>query len=172
MLRIFELIGQLIKWLSTRAGVRIILCFMLWVLNLSTNNADEGSRCDDLGWTFLQLWWKCSYWPHCHGLIRHTRHIYTRETSMMLLKAPSLKKLLQVFCRKKDIHYAPKLSSVALIGYMSERQYNHSGWTVIIPSLSLYTGTVYTTAAMLVEFLDGYDDSYIALMSLELRHFP
>ena len=37
---------------------------------------------------------------------------------------------------------------------------------------SINPDTVYIPAAMLVEILDSYDDSYVALMPLELRNFP
>ena len=108
-----------ISWRKTRLLLQVWLPLMqqnsFWrmfrAMMILKKQADEGSRCDDWEWAFLQQWWKCSYWSHCHGLLLQTRHIYTWECSMRPLKAPSLKKRVQVFCREKHIHYAPKHSS-------------------------------------------------------------
>ncbi|MBQ7733378.1 MAG: hypothetical protein IJT58_05120 [Synergistaceae bacterium] len=53
--------------------------------------------------------------------------------------------------------------------YMSGRRYNHSGRAVIVPEPSLRVDSVYLPAAMLIELLDDYDDSYISRIPEELK---
>ncbi|MBQ6971858.1 MAG: hypothetical protein IJP86_05825 [Synergistaceae bacterium] len=105
--------------------------------------------------------------------------------SLMPDKSPPLKKLLLRFCTDKNplgraealISYRDGLVKI-LSGktgiprcYMSGRRYNHSGRAVIVPEPSLDVDCVYLPAAMLVEILEGYDDSYVSRIPHSLRDF-
>ena len=101
------------------------------------------------------------------------------------VKRPSLKKLLMRFCTGTNILERAEALTAYRDGlieilsgktgiprcYMSGRRYNHSGRAVIVPEPSLHVDCVYIPAAMLVEILDGYDDSYVSKLPQSLRDF-
>lgn len=107
------------------------------------------------------------------------------DGSVIPVRSPSLKKLLLRFCTDENklgraealIAYRDGLLQI-LSGktgiprcFMAGRRYNHSGRAVIVPELSLNVDCVYLPAAMLVEILDGYDDSYVSKIPGSLRDF-
>ena len=105
--------------------------------------------------------------------------------SVIPVKRPSLKKLLLRFCTDKNpLERAESLTAYRdgliqiLSGktgvprcYMAGRRYNHSGRAVIVPEPSLNVDCVYLPAAMLIEILDDYDDSYVSKIPGSLRDF-
>ena len=114
-----------------------------------------------------------------------TKYDFQEDSSIFFGKTPSLKKLLLRFCSDKNpleraealIAYKDGLIQI-LSGktgisrcYMAGRRYNHSGRAVIIPEPSLNVDCVYLPAAMLVEILDGYDDSYVSKIPQSIRNF-
>ena len=113
------------------------------------------------------------------------KYAVQEDGSISYDKTPSLKKLLLRFCTDKNplgrtealIAYRDGLIQI-LSGktgiprcYMAGRRYNHSGRAVIVPEPSLNVDCVYLPAAMLVEILDGYDDSYVSKIPQSLRDF-